>query len=189
MTNRRVMGMLVMCVVVLSVACGKKAPTTAATAPAPPVVGAAPPVPPRPASLTPTAGAVTTLTEDELFARKSLDQLNAEQPLSDVWFEFDQWTIRDDARMTLQRNADWLRRWPSTHIAVEGHCDDRGTGEYNLGLGERRANAVKEYLTSLGVAPERVLIVSKGEETPMCVDASEECWRQNRRGHPIITAK
>ena len=188
MTNVRVIGMVVLCGLIASVACGKKVPPTAAAAPTPPVVTAAPPAPPRAATAEPRRP-VATLSEDELFARKTLDELNAERPLSDIWFNFDEWTIRDDARVTLQRNAEWLRRWPSTSIAVEGHTDDRGTGEYNWGLGERRAHSVKEYMASLGVAPERILVVSKGEETPMCVDASEGCWQQNRRGHPIITAK
>jgi hypothetical protein len=79
--------------------------------------------------------------------------------------------------------------WTSTRITVEGHCDSRGTAEYNLALGERRASAVKDYLVSLGIAPDRIATVSKGEETPVCLEESEGCWQQNRRGHPIITAK
>jgi peptidoglycan-associated lipoprotein len=97
--------------------------------------------------------------------------------------------IRDDARATLQANAAWLGRWTSTRITIEGHCDGRGTSEYNLALGERRANAVKEYLMSLGVAADRLIVVSKGEESPACFDEHESCWQQNRRGHPVITAK
>ena len=116
-------------------------------------------------------------------------ELNAERPLGDAFFDFDQWVIREDARAILQTNAEWLRRWTSTRITIEGHCDERGTSEYNLALGERRANAAKEYLVSLGVTPDRVLVVSKGEETPVCTEAHEACWQQNRRGHPIITAK
>jgi peptidoglycan-associated lipoprotein len=129
------------------------------------------------------------LTEDEIFARKTLDELNAERPLGDALFDFDQWVIRDDARATLQANAAWLGRWTSTRITIEGHCDARGTSEYNMALGERRANAVKEYLMSLGVAADRLFVVSKGEESPACFDEHESCWQQNRRGHPVITAK
>jgi peptidoglycan-associated lipoprotein len=92
-------------------------------------------------------------------------------------------------RAILQANAEWLRRWPSTRVTIEGHCDSRGTSEYNLALGERRANAVREYLVSLGVAADRLVVVSKGEETPVCFEEHEGCWQQNRRGHPIITAK
>jgi peptidoglycan-associated lipoprotein len=129
------------------------------------------------------------LSEEELFARKTLEELNAERPLGDAFFDFDQATIREDARSVLQRSAEWMRRWTSTRITVEGHCDARGTSEYNLALGERRASAVKNYLVSLGIAPERVATLSKGEETPVCFDEFENCWQRNRRGHPIITAK
>ena len=87
-------------------------------------------------------------------------------------------------------------RWPpkgtdccATKVTVEGHCDSRGTAEYNLGLGERRANAVKGYLVSLGVPSDRILVVSKGKEQPFCSEENETCWAQNRRGHFIITAK
>jgi peptidoglycan-associated lipoprotein len=74
-------------------------------------------------------------------------------------------------------------------VTIEGHCDDRGTSEYNLALGERRANVVREYLGSLGVTPDRVLVISKGEESPVCSETDESCWQRNRRGHPIIAAK
>jgi peptidoglycan-associated lipoprotein len=173
----------------VSMGCGKKVPpATASTAPPAPVVQPAPPPPSR-TTAPAEATASTALSEEDLFARKTLDQLNAERPLSDVLFNLDDWTLREDARVVLQRNAEWLMRWRSTRITVEGHCDDRGTGEYNLALGERRANAVKDYLASLGVTPDRVLVVSKGEEAPVCLDTNEGCWQQNRRGHPIITAK
>ena len=115
--------------------------------------------------------------------------MNAERPLGDVFFDLDSSTIRNDARAILSKNADYLKRWNSTRINVEGHCDERGTAEYNLGLGERRANAVREYLVSLGVGADRVNIVSKGKESPTCTDSSEACWQQNRRGHFLFTAK
>ena len=91
-------------------------------------------------------------------------------PLGDVMFDYDQSTIRDDQRAALQRNADYLRRWTSVRVSVEGHADARGTNEYNLALGERRANAVKEYLVGLGVMGDRMVMVSKGEETPLCTE-------------------
>ena len=128
-------------------------------------------------------------TEDELFARKSLDQLNNERPIGDVYFDLDQSVIREDARTVLGRSADYLKRWTSTRIVVEGHCDERGTAEYNLGLGERRAAAVKDYLVSLGISADRIAVVSKGKEAPQCTDSNETCWQQNRRGHPVFTAK
>jgi peptidoglycan-associated lipoprotein len=89
----------------------------------------------------------------------------------------------------LGRSADYLKRWTSTRIVVEGHCDERGTAEYNLGLGERRAAAVKDYLVSLGISADRIAVVSKGKEAPQCTDSNETCWQQNRRGHPVFTAK
>jgi peptidoglycan-associated lipoprotein len=154
--------------------------------PTTPTAPPAPPPPPAPPAAAPTPRA---LTEDELFAQKTLDQLNKERPLDDVFFELDSSTIRDDARGPLTKNADWLKRWTGTRITIEGHCDERGTAEYNLGLGERRANAVRAYLVELGVPGDRVTVVSKGKEAPFCTESNEACWQQNRRGHFIITAK
>ncbi len=154
--------------------------------PTTPTAPPAPPPPPAPPAAAPTPRA---LTEEELFAQKTLDQLNKERPLDDVFFELDSSTIRDEARGPLTKNADWLKRWTGTRITIEGHCDERGTAEYNLGLGERRANAVRAYLVELGVPGDRVTVVSKGKEAPFCTESNEACWQQNRRGHFIITAK
>jgi peptidoglycan-associated lipoprotein len=118
-----------------------------------------------------------------------LAQLNAEMPLGEVHFDLDESTIRDDARPILQRNADWMKRWTSTQVTVEGHCDARGSAEYNLALGTRRATAVKDYMVSLGVPANRLTVVTKGKEQPLCTEENESCWQQNRRGHFIITAK
>jgi peptidoglycan-associated lipoprotein len=142
---------------------------------------------PREPELAAPTGA--TLSEEEIFARKTLDELNAERPLGDAFFDFDQWRIRNDALPVLQKNAEWMRRWTTTRVTIEGHCDARGTSGYNLALGERRAHAVKEYLVNLGVASDRLLVVSKGEESPVCFEEHEGCWQQNRRAHPVITAK
>lgn len=169
-------------------ACAKKAPAVAPPPP-PPAAPAAPPAPPPPPPPPAAAPAPRALTEEEIFAQKSLDQLNKERPLGDVFFDLDQSNIRDDARAALTANATWLKRWSGTRISIEGHCDERGTAEYNLGLGERRANAVKTYLVELGVPADRIVVVSKGKESPFCTDSNESCWQQNRRGHFIITAK
>ena len=108
-----------------------------------------------------------SLSEDETFAQKTLAQLNAERPLGDVYFDLDNAAIKDEGRAALSTNATYLKRWPSTRINIEGHCDERGTAEYNLALGERRANAVKAYLVELGVTGDRVVIVSKGKEVAL----------------------
>jgi peptidoglycan-associated lipoprotein len=129
------------------------------------------------------------LTEDQIFANKSLEQLNAEKPLGEVFFDLDESSIRDDARPVLQRNADWMKRWTSTQVTVEGHCDSRGSAEYNLALGTRRSTSVKDYLVNLGVPANRITVVTKGKEQPVCTEENESCWQQNRRGHFIITAK
>ena len=115
--------------------------------------------------------------------------MNAERPLGDVFFDLDESSIRDDAKTSLSKNADWMKRWVSTSITVEGHCDSRGSSEYNLALGTRRANAVKDYLVGLGVNASRITVISKGKEQPFCSTEDESCWSQNRRGHFLITAK
>jgi peptidoglycan-associated lipoprotein len=170
--------------------CAKKVPPPPPPPPAPPVAVAPPPPPPPPPPPAPAPPpAPRPLTEEEVFARKTVDQLNAEMPLGDVHFVFDQSTIRDEDRAVLQRNADYLRRWTSVRVSVEGHADARGTNEYNLALGDRRANAVKTYLVGLGIAGDRLTVVSKGEESPLCTEMTEDCYARNRRGHFVITAK
>jgi peptidoglycan-associated lipoprotein len=170
--------------------CHKKVPA-AAPAPPPPPPPAAPrtPPPPPPPPAPAPAPAPRPLSEEEIFARKSVDQLNAEKPLDDVFFDLDQSTVRDDARPALQKDADWLKKWASVAVTIEGHGDSRGTAEYNLGLGNRRATSVREYLVSLGVPAGRLTVISKGEEQPFCHEENEACWQQNRRGHFIITSK
>ena len=119
----------------------------------------------------------------------SLAELNAQKPLEDVLFDYDKSDLSDAARASLQKNSDWLKKWATTTVTIEGHADARGTAEYNLALGERRASAVREYLTGLGVVVSRVNIVSMGEEQPVCTEETEACYTQNRRGHFVITGK
>jgi peptidoglycan-associated lipoprotein len=174
----------------LGAAACKKNPAVAQSPPPPePTAPAKPPAPPAPPTAPTAAPTPRALTDEEIMAQKSLDQLNKERPLGDVFFDLDQSSIRDEARASLSTNADWLKRWTGTRITIEGHCDERGTAEYNLGLGERRANAVKSYLVQLGVPGDRIVVVSKGKESPFCTESNEACWQQNRRGHFIITAK
>jgi peptidoglycan-associated lipoprotein len=172
-------------------ACAKKVPPPPPPPPPEPPAAPAPPPPPPPPPVAKPAPPPppAPLSEDELFARKSLDQLNAEMPLGDVKFDYDQSAVRDDQRGILQKNADWMRRWTTTRVSVEGHADARGTNEYNLALGDRRARAVMDYLVSLGIAADRMAVVSKGEEAPVCTETTEACYDRNRRGHFVITAK
>ena len=106
--------------------------------------------------------------------------------LEDVFFDYDRYSIKPGARETLKKNAEILKNDPSLMIRVEGHCDERGSNEYNIALGERRAKAVKKYLTNLGVDSRRIDWVSYGEEKPFCRAHNEGCWSKNRRGH-IVT--
>jgi peptidoglycan-associated lipoprotein len=168
-------------------ACRRPVPAPA-PAPAPPPAAPTPPPPPPPKPVPPPTPP-PALTEDQIFAQKTVDQLNAERPLGDVLFDYDSSTLRDDGRSAASRNADYLKRWTSVRITVEGHADARGTSEYNLALGERRAAAVKDYIVSLGVAADRITPVSKGEEQPVCTEESEACFQRNRRAYHIITAK
>jgi peptidoglycan-associated lipoprotein len=187
---RRSLWLVLLCVTLIVVsACGTRAPAVAPAPPPPPAATPAPPPPPPPPPPSASSAGAPTVGEEELFNRKTLEELNAERPLGDIYFDLDQSNVRDDGRGTLQKNADWLKRWPTTRITVEGHCDSRGTSEYNLGLGERRATAVRDYLVNLGIPANRINTVSKGKEQPFCSEETEACWAQNRRGHFIITAK
>jgi peptidoglycan-associated lipoprotein len=103
-----------------------------------------------------------------------------------VGFDFDKFELRSDAQAILRGQAAWLNQNPSRTVTVEGHCDEKGTREYNLGLGERRANAAKQYLQSLGVAASRVKTISYGKERPTCVASDEACWAKNRRGVSVV---
>jgi len=99
-----------------------------------------------------------------------------------IFFDFDKFTLDDEDRATLERQAAWMKANPSVTITVEGHCDERGTREYNLALGERRANSVADYLISLGLNPARVKTISYGKERPVAVGSTNAAWAQNRRG-------
>jgi len=188
MTRRRLVPVLALSFALAAAAACHKNPPPQAPAPPPPPPAASPTPPPAPPPPPPRATpAPTPLTEEEIFARKSLAELSAE--LSDVYFDYDKSEVRDDARGALQKNADWMKRWTTTQVTVEGHCDSRGTAEYNLALGTRRATAVKEYLVNLGIPAARLTVVSKGKEQPVCTEESESCWPRNRRGHFIVTAK
>jgi peptidoglycan-associated lipoprotein len=119
----------------------------------------------------------------------SVTELNAQKPLDDVFFELDKADLSDADRASLQKDAAYLQKWSTVKILISGHADERGTAEYNLALGERRAATTRDYLVSLGIANSRMNIVSKGKEAPFCSESGESCWSQNRRGHFVITDK
>ncbi|MBI5188452.1 MAG: peptidoglycan-associated lipoprotein Pal [Nitrospirae bacterium] len=104
----------------------------------------------------------------------------------DIHFDFDKYDIRPDAKPALQTTASWLLKNTSAKILIEGHCDERGTNEYNLALGDRRAKAARDYLTALGVTSGRIEMISYGEERPLCKEQTEDCWAKNRRAHFVV---
>jgi peptidoglycan-associated lipoprotein len=138
-----------------------KTVTVTVTAPAPP--------PPPPAKVT-----------ENIADRMARD-------VKDAYFDYDKSDIREDARTTLTQNADGLKRISSDFagavITVEGHCDERGSAEYNLGLGDRRATAAKDFMVQLGVAGDKLKTISYGKERPVCTESNEDCWQRNRRAH------
>jgi peptidoglycan-associated lipoprotein len=108
------------------------------------------------------------------------------QNVRDAFFDLDKSDIREDARAALTKDAEFLRSYPQVRVSIEGHCDERGSTEYNLGLGQRRAEAAKNYLVSLGISADRMETVSWGKERPFCTEHTEACWQQNRRAHFVL---
>ncbi len=156
-------------------------PPSSATSP--PLTSTPPPPPPDPPPAVPIE-----LSPEELFARRSLEELNREVPLDPVFFALDSSELDDDARRTVEANAELLRRYPNWVVTIEGHCDERGTAEYNLGLGERRALAAQRYLIELGLDQGRMQTVSYGKEFPFDPGHDDTAWAANRRAHFVITA-
>lgn len=112
----------------------------------------------------------------------------ASSPLKDVYFGYDRADLQPDARATLKANAAWLKANPSSRVQIEGHCDERGTQEYNLALGAKRAQAAKDYLVTLGISADRLSVISYGEEVPVCKDTNEGCWQKNRRARFVLVS-
>ena len=136
------------------------------------------------------SSAVPAKTQDsslEAFQKGTLGQGNERGPLQDINFDYDRYDLRADAKAILNQNAAWLKAHPSAKVMVEGHCDERGTNEYNLALGAKRAETVKRYLQDLGAAPNMLSITSYGEELPLCKEPGAACWAKNRRAHFVVT--
>jgi peptidoglycan-associated lipoprotein len=180
---------------ILAGACARRQqPPVATPQPAPQVpqaaVTPAPPAPPRAAApqrvedLQPAA----PISEDSV-ANRSLDDLNRDSPLRPAFFLLDSAELDDVGRAVVTSNVDVLKKYPQWVVTIEGHCDERGTAEYNLALGERRAVAVQTYMVSLGVAPDRLRTVSYGKEFPFDQGHSDDAWSRNRRAHFVITSK
>lgn len=182
---------LMLCALTIA-ACGGKKPPVARPAPPPPANGGAsnatrPPAPPEPVS-EPVVVPAEPVREDRI-AASSLDDLNRNSPLKPAFFELDSSELGADAQRALADNAAVLKQNASWTVTIEGHCDERGTAEYNLALGERRAIAARAYLVSLGVSADRLRTVSYGKEFPFDPGHDEAAYAKNRRAHFVITAK
>jgi peptidoglycan-associated lipoprotein len=175
-------------------ACDKKGkPPVARPMPPPPAAdtdpnaNARPPAPPQPVNE--PVPVMPPMPADDAIGSKSLDDLNRDSPLRPLFFELDSADVSGEGMKTMQDNAAVLKKYPGMQITIEGHCDERGTAEYNLALGERRALAAKNYLVSLGIPADKIKTVSYGKEFPFDPGHDDAAWQKNRRAHFVITAK
>ena len=177
--------LLLALVATMALACGGNPPPAPPPPPPPPPAPTPPPPAPTPTP-TPTP---KPLSEYEKLQRLSVDEMDRQGLFAEIHFDYDKSDVREVDKATLQRNAENLKKFDFMTVTIEGHCDERGTVEYNLALGERRAKAAQDYLVSLGVPAERLKTVSYGKEVPVCTESSKSCWTRNRRGHLTITGK
>ncbi|HEV8629143.1 MAG TPA: peptidoglycan-associated lipoprotein Pal [Thermoanaerobaculia bacterium] len=188
MTRKTAVALLMVLAVLAVGACKKKNPNTT------------PDMVIKPSTVEPQATEVSSRPEPTIGGDQTPDPLAGDLQeaseyaarqglLGDVFFDYDQYDLRQDARERLAQNAKFLTSHPEFILTIEGHADERGTNDYNLALGERRANAAKEYLATLGVGADRLRTVSYGEERPFCSESNEGCWSQNRRAHFTITGR
>ena len=179
MTMRPILSSMTLVALILTflfVGCAKEEPPPPTTE-APPRPAAPPPPPPPPPAPTPPPGPSISQQAFQEFQNQ------------DINFDFDQYDLRTDARTILDRKASFLNQNGSVRVQIEGHCDERGTNEYNMALGERRANAAKQYLTTAGISAGRLSTISYGEERPLDPGHSEAAWARNRRAHFVITGQ
>jgi peptidoglycan-associated lipoprotein len=172
-------------------ACGGKKPPVARPMPPPPPTTTAPgvtPAPPTPVPDTTPIPPEPKITDDPLVSG-DLDQINKNSPFQPLFFPLDSFEVDGTGQQVLQANAAILKKYPTWIITIEGHCDERGTAEYNLALGEKRALAAKTYLVSLGVPADRLRTVSYGKEFPFDPGHDESAWSKNRRAHFVVTSK
>ena len=183
---------LLAAVLMAASACGPKKPPIARPTSPPPggtTAGARPPAPPEPVVEPTPVPPEPGVSGVDTIGDRSLDDINKQSPLQPVFFELDSSGISAEGQKTLATNAEVLKKYPSWVVSIEGHCDERGTAEYNLALGERRALAARTYLVSLGLDAGRLRTVSYGKEFPFDPNHSEDAWAKNRRAHFVVTAK
>ena len=192
---KRLSFVLFLVVVSGAASCVKKQPAATPTPQPPPAVSSTPrPSPPPVTSNVPPAPPVippdppVTISSDPLVAA-DIEKINKESPFKPVLFAYDSDTLDDAARAAMSSNAEIMKKYGTWVITIEGHCDERGTAEYNLALGERRAVAAKNYLVSLGISADKLRIVSYGKEFPFDAGHDDAAWQKNRRAHFVITAK
>jgi peptidoglycan-associated lipoprotein len=179
--------------VVVSLALGgcapKKPPVARPLPPPPPTTPEAPPPPAPPAPVAERPVVAPPPVVEDPMASRSIDDLNRDSPMRIVYFGYDSAELSAEARAALDVNAGVLKKYPAWTVTIEGHCDERGTAEYNLALGERRAAAAQSYMVALGVPASRVKTVSYGKEFPFDPGHDEAAWAKNRRAHFVITGK
>jgi peptidoglycan-associated lipoprotein len=175
-------GFLALAAAAFAVACSSKPKPAPAPAPTPEPVSTPTVVTTEPA---PTPVPTPKVERSDLAG--SLSEVSSY--LKPAFFDYDKADIRSDARDVLAANATWLKKYPSVRFTIEGHADERGTAQYNLALGDRRANAAKDYVVSLGVDASRIKTVSYGKERPFTTGHDEDSWQKNRRAHFVVTAK
>jgi peptidoglycan-associated lipoprotein len=182
---------LVLLMTVVVAACkGKAKPPVARPMPPPTnVTETPPPSPPEPPRPIAEPIPVPAMPEPDAITNTSIDDLNRNSPLNPLFFELDSSDVSGDGQKVLQANAAVLKKYPTMQVTIEGHCDERGTAEYNLALGERRALAAKNYMVSLGIPADKIKTVSYGKEFPFDAGHEDAAWSKNRRAHFVITAK
>lgn len=177
----------------ISSGCAKKVSTTQIGEPAKPEVEVSQPLSPAVSPEVVSEPSIPKVEAVEEVALKEepvkeMPQLQTRlKAIDDIYFDFDRYLIRDDSRVTLLDNADILKKKSFKRLVIEGHCDERGTTDYNIALGERRAEATRRYIASLGIDSSKVSIISYGKERPFCAGRNEDCWQQNRRAHFVVT--
>src|SRR5262245_54394136 len=190
MTQKR-FAAIVMALLVFAGACGKKKPPVAKPLPAPPAPSVPPPPTPAPPQPVPDNTPVPPeprITNDPLTS-SDLDVINKNSPFQPVFYALDSYEVDAAGQQVLTADAAILKKYPTWVITIEGHCDERGTAEYNLALGEKRALAAKTYLVSLGIPADRLRTVSYGKEFPFDPGHDEGAWKNNRRAHFVVTSK